>query len=546
MTDAATPPAEPRPDAGAGEPLPPPPPRFGEGEPASSPPPRFGEGVGGRGCLSRMNRAALLEQALARREPWDLIVIGGGATGAGIALDAATRGYAVLLLERHDFGKGTSSRSTKLVHGGVRYLAQGNIGLVREALHERGLLLKNAPHVVHDLAFVVPAYRWWDRPFYGLGLTLYDLLAGRHRIGRSRKLSKAEALARIPTLRPDGLRGGIVYHDGQFDDARLLIDILVTAADHGATVLNYAPVTGLLSEGGRVTGVVARDEETGRELRATARVVINATGAFCDGVRHLADPAAAPLVSPSQGTHVVLDHGFLPGDSALLVPKTPDGRVLFAIPWHGHTLVGTTDVSIPAVSAEPRPTAQEIDFILGTAGRYLAKPPTRADVLSTWAGIRPLVKATGVTRTATLSREHTIHTDRPGLVTITGGKWTTYRAMAEDCMNLAAELGGLPKKPCLTAERPIRGPDTAGGGERLHPALPYTADDVTRSARSEMARTVEDVLSRRTRALMLNAAAAVEMAPRVAALLAAELSREDQWAAEQVRTFNELAKGYSV
>jgi glycerol-3-phosphate dehydrogenase len=493
-----------------------------------------------------MNRADMLDRAAARREPWDVVVIGGGATGAGITLDATTRGYSVLVLERHDFGKGTSSRSTKLVHGGVRYLAQGNIGLVREALYERGLLLKNAPHVVHELAFVVPAYRWWDRPFYGLGLTLYDLLAGRHRIGRARKLSKAETLDRIPTLRADGLRGGIVYHDGQFDDARLLIDMLVTAAEHGATVLNYAPVTELLSEGGRVTGVVARDEETGRELRATARVVINATGAFCDGVRHLADPAAPPLVSPSQGSHVVLDRGFLPGDSALLVPKTPDGRVLFAIPWHGHTLVGTTDVPIPAVSAEPRPTDAEIDFILDTAGRYLAKPPTRADVLSTWAGIRPLVKATGVTRTARLSREHTIHTDRPGLVTITGGKWTTYRAMAEDCVNVAADLGGLPKRPCVTAERPIRGPGANAGGELLHSALPYTTADVMRAVQSEMARTVEDVLTRRTRALMLNAEAAIEMAPRVAALLAVELARDDAWAADQLRAFTDLATGYSV
>ncbi len=491
-----------------------------------------------------MNRRDMLDRATSRREPWDLIVIGGGATGAGVALDAITRGYSVLLLERHDFGKGTSSRSTKLVHGGVRYLAQGQIHLVWEALHERGLLLKNAPHVVHDLPFVVPAYQWWEKPFYGLGLTAYDLLAGRQRIGRAKLLSKRDTLRRLPTLKAHGLRGGVVYHDGQFDDARLLIDLLRTAADHGAVILNYAPVTELVTAAGRVNGVVARDEEAGREIRANARVVVNATGAFCDGVRRFADPAAAPLVSPSQGTHLVFARSLLPGDSALLVPKTPDGRVLFAIPWHGHTLVGTTDVPIPEASAEPRPTEQEIDFILDTAGRYLSLKPKRSDVLSAFAGIRPLVKATGVTRTATLSREHTINTDRPGLVTITGGKWTTYRAMAEDCVNVAAELAGLPRRPCVTPHRQIHRPDAGAAGESLHPDLPYIAADVFRAVRTEMARTVEDVLARRTRAVFLNARAALAMAPRVAAVMAGEFGRDAAWQAEQIREFAEVARRY--
>jgi glycerol-3-phosphate dehydrogenase len=491
-----------------------------------------------------MNRSDMLERATARQEPWDFVVIGGGATGAGVALDAVTRGYSVLLLERHDFGKGTSSRSTKLVHGGVRYLAQGKMHLVGEALHERGLLLKNAPHVVHGLPFVVPAYRWWEKPFYGLGLSAYELLAGRQRIGRAKLLSTHETLRRLPGLRAHGLRGGVVYHDAQFDDARLLIDLLRTAAEQGAVVLNYAPVTELRTNGGRISGAVARDEETGREVRATARVIVNATGAFCDGVRHLADPNLTPLVSPSQGTHLVFARSLLPGDSALLVPKTPDGRVLFAIPWHGHTLVGTTDLSIPEASPEPRPTAQEIDFILDTVGRYLEKPPTRTDVLSTFAGIRPLVKATGVTLTARLSREHTIHDDRPGLITITGGKWTTYRAMAEDCVNVAAERAGLPRRPCVTPHRPIVRPEAVEDAEPLHPALPYTAADVTRAVRTEMARTVEDVLARRTRALFLDARAAMDVAPAVAILMAAELWRDNAWAAEQMEAFAEIAKGY--
>jgi glycerol-3-phosphate dehydrogenase len=520
-----------------------------------------------------MNRPDLLARALDRREPWDLVVIGGGSTGAGVAVDAATRGYSVLLLEAHDFGKGTSSRSTKLVHGGVRYLAQGNVGLVREALRERGLLLRNAPHLVHDRAFIVPAYAWWEKPFYGLGLTAYDLLAGRSGFGRSKLLSRADTLRRLPTLRADGLRGGVVYHDGQFDDARLLIDLLLTAADAGAVVLNYAPVTALThGPGGRVSGVVARDAETGREFAAAARVVVNATGAFCDGIRHLDDPAAPPLVSPSQGTHLVFDRSFLPGDSALLVPKTPDGRVLFVIPWHGHTLVGTTDVAIPAVPLEPRPSEQEIDFILETAGRYLAKPPTRADVLSTFAGVRPLVKAAGVARTATLSREHTLHTDRPGLLTITGGKWTTYRAMAEDGVNVAAERAGLPRRACVTPHRPIHGapgdtkercgPLAVYGSDAaavralqhddptlaapLHPALPYTGAEVVWAVRTEMARTVEDVLARRLRALFLNAPAAIDMAPRVAGLMAHELGRDAAWQAGQVKAFAEVARGYRL
>ena len=514
-----------------------------------------------------MNRSDMLARATDRKEPWDLVVIGGGATGGGVAVDAASRGYSVLLVERDDFGAGTSSRSTKLVHGGVRYLRQGHVQLVREALRERGRLRRNAPHLVHPLPFVLPCYRWWEPAFYGLGLTAYDLLAGPHRFGRSVVLSAADVQRRLPTVRGDGLRGGVVYQDGQFDDARLLIHLVMTAADLGATVLNYAPAVGLTrSPGGAVDGVIVRDLEGGTEWQAHTRVVVNAAGPFCDEVRRLADPMAAPLVAASQGSHVVLSRDFLPGDSALLVPKTPDGRVLFAIPWHGHTLVGTTDVPIPSIPAEPKPTALEIDFILETAGRYLTRRPRREDVLSTFAGIRPLVQS-GRKNTAALSRDHTIRVDTPGLVTITGGKWTTYRNMAEDCVNRAAALAGLPRRACRTHELRLHGSAeptaddlTAYGSdaaavrelidrdptlwERLHPALPYRAAEVVWSARAEMARTVADVLARRTRALLLNAKAAVEMAPRVAELLARELGRDAAWAAGQVSAFNELAAGY--
>ena len=498
-------------------------------------------------------------------------MIGGGATGAGVAVDAATRGYDVLLLERGDFGGGTSSRSTKLVHGGVRYLRQGHVGLVLEALRERGRLRRNAPHLVHNLPFVLPCYSRLDKAFYGLGLTAYDLLAGKARFGRSLVISASEVQRRLPTVRAEGLRGGVVYHDGQFDDTRLLIHLLMTAADHGGTVINYAPVTELTrGPGGGVDGVIVRDLDGGMEWRAAAHVVVNAAGPFCDEVRQMADANATPLVAASQGSHVVLDRSFLPTDHALLVPKTPDGRVLFAIPWHGHTLVGTTDVPIPSVPMEPRATAEEIDFILETAGRYLARPPRREDILSTFAGVRPLVKAGG-RHTASLARDHTIRVDAPGLLTITGGKWTTYRHMAEECVNRAAALAGLPRWPCRTRDLPLHGyhadasefGDLAMYGsdapgvralidaepnltERLHPELPYVAAEVVWAVRSEMARTVADVLARRTRALLLNAGAAIQMAPRVAMLMARELGIDAAWKTKQVRVFNELATNYRV
>src|SRR5438270_1660098 len=446
-----------------------------------------------------MDRDDMLRLATARRGPWDVVVVGGGATGAGVAVDAAARGYSVLLLERSDFGAGTSSRSTKLVHGGVRYLRQGHVGLVLGALRERGRLLRNAPHLVHDLAFVLPCYRRRDVAFYGLGLKAYDLLAAWGGFGRSKVVSAREVRRRLPTVRGAGLRGGVVYHDGQFDDARLLIDLVRTAAGLGATVLNYAPVTGLTRRlGGAVEGVVFRDAETGAEHHAAAKVVVNAAGPFCDDVRRMADPATPPLVAASQGSHVVLERSFLPGESALLIPETPDGRVLFAIPWHGHTLVGTTDVAIPSAPAEPRPTADEIDFILETAGRYLDPPPRRDDVLSTFAGVRPLVRGGGGS-TAELSRDFTIRVDAPGLLTITGGKWTTYRSMAEACLTRAAVLAGLPPRTCPTRDLRITGPDPAGVpdvGGRLHPALPYTEADVVRAVRSVVARTGADVLAR--------------------------------------------------
>ncbi len=514
----------------------------------------------------------MLSQARERVEPWDLIVVGGGATGAGVAVDAATRGYSTLLLEQHDFGKGTSSRSTKLVHGGVRYLEQGNVSLVMEALKERGLLRRNAPHLVSELACIVPSYAWWEGPFYGIGLKLYELLAGKYGFGKSRLLSKEETLEQLPNVNPDGLTGGVIYYDAQFDDTRLLINLVATAAEQGATLLNYAKVTGLTKGGdGIVNGVTWQDAESGAMFHAQARVVVNATGIFTDSVRMFAEPNARQMIVPSQGAHLVFDKSFLPGNDAILVPHTKDGRVMFAIPWHGHTLVGTTDTPLRESSLEPVALDDEIDFMLDTAKLYLAKKPSRSDILSVYAGIRPLVKSGDSGNTAALSRDHTIQIDKSGLLSITGGKWTTYRNMAQGCVDQAATLANLPDKPCVTQNLNIHGyhanAATFGSlsfygsdapairkliaedpslGRPLDSQLPYVEAEVVWAARSEMARTVEDILARRTRALFLDAKAAIRMAPRAASILARELGKDQIWQADQLNDFNQTAKGYLV
>jgi glycerol-3-phosphate dehydrogenase len=517
-----------------------------------------------------MNREEMLKQARQRSEPWDMIIVGGGATGAGVAVDAVTRGYATLLLEQHDFGKGTSSRSTKLVHGGVRYLEQGNVSLVMEALKERGILRQNAPHLVSELACIVPSYAWWEGPFYGIGLKLYELLAGKYGFGKSQKISRAETLKRLPNVNPDGLTGGVVYYDGQFDDSRLLINLIATAAEAGATVLNYAKVIRFQKGAdGIVSGVEWQDVETGETFGPRAKVVVNATGAFTDSVRWLAEPEAKPMIAASQGAHLVFDRSFLPGSSAILVPHTKDGRVMFAIPWHGHTLVGTTDTPVKESSLEPVALETEIDFILETARLYLDKKPSRSDILSVFAGIRPLVKSANGSNTAALSRDHAIHIDKSGLLSITGGKWTTYRNMAQGCVDQAATLADLPEKPCVTQALKIHGHDSdtqrsgalavygadalrirelmasdATLGRPLDSQLASTEAEVVWAARGEMARTVEDVLARRTRSLFLNARAATRMAPRVAEILARELRRDAAWQRQQVEAFNQVAKGF--
>jgi glycerol-3-phosphate dehydrogenase len=517
-----------------------------------------------------MNRADMLARLLAPGEsPWDILVVGGGASGLGAAVEAAARGYRTALVEGHDFAKATSSRSTKLVHGGVRYLQRGNVTLVLEALRERGRLLRNAPHLVRDLPFVVPNYDWWEAPYYGAGLKLYDLLAGRLGLKPSHHLSREETLEEIPTLEPEGLRGGVVYQDAQFDDARLAATLALTLADLGGVAVNYVAAVGLLKEGELVRGVRLRDEETGNEAEVRARVVINATGIFADELRRMDDPASPPLLAPSQGVHLVLDRRFQPGGSAILVPHTDDGRVLFAVPWHDRVVVGTTDTPVAKPSLEPRALPEEIEFLLHHAARYLTRHPEPADVLSCFAGLRPLVRGNrAAAKTAALSRDHTLLVSPSGLVTLAGGKWTTYRRMGEDTIDHAAMVADLDERPSPTADLRLHGwaeeesrghwagygADTAavdqlaaehpGWDDPLHPNLPYRACEVVWAARHEMARTVEDALARRTRALLLDARASAEIAPAVAALMAAELGRDEDWQRRQVEEYRALARGY--
>ncbi len=518
-----------------------------------------------------MKRSEMLHKVQNMSEIWDLIIIGGGATGLGTAVDAASRGFKTLLLERDDFAKGTSSRSTKLVHGGVRYLQQGNVSLVMEALAERGLLIQNAGHLVRNQPFLVPHYDWWEGPYYGLGLKVYDMLAGKLGLGSSKHLSRKKTLECVPTLVPEGLRGGVIYYDGQFDDSRLAINLAKTSAEHGGVLLNYMKVTGLLKYKETIQGVKAIDTLNNEEYTIKARCVINATGVFTDSVLKMDDPDSKPIIVTSQGIHIVVDKHFLPGDTAIMIPHTDDGRVLFAVPWHNKVILGTTDTPVDCISSEPRAMNNDIEFLLNHASKYLSAHPSRSDVRSVFAGLRPLVKMDNMKKTATLSRDHTVIVAPSGLVTITGGKWTTYRKMAEDVVDQASIVAGLPPVQCVTENLRIHGwlknmdkedplyyygsdkleiqklvdqnPDL---GNKLHERLPYIKAEVIWATRNEMAMTVEDVSSRRTRALLLDTKASEEMAPEVARLMALEADYDDMWIKSQVESYRELARSYQL
>ena len=501
---------------------------------------------------------------------WDVIVIGGGATGLGIALEACTRGYSTLLVEQSDFAKSSSSKSTKLVHGGVRYLAQGNIGLVREASVERGILSKNAPHLVKNQTFIIPVYSWWSRLKYTAGLKLYDWISGRLSLGSSVFISRNKVLENLPGIIPKNLFGGILYHDGQFDDARLAINLAQTIFDNGGYAVNYMKVDSLLKNGEKLLGVMATDMETGEQFTLRSAVVINATGVFVDDILKMDNPATKKNIAVSQGIHIVLDKKFFPGEDALMIPETSDGRVLFIVPWHDRLLVGTTDTPVENASLEPVALASEIEFILLTAASYLTRKPGRKDLLSVFAGLRPLAasKEKG-NMTKEISRSHKIIVSSSKLFTIIGGKWTTYRKMGEDMIDKVEKEFGLKQTVSRTSSLPIHGSvDGENGGDPLY----YYGSDkvglnkimtqtgggwisekmnvhkaqVLWAVKEEMARTTEDVLSRRTRTLLLDAKESLRIAPLVAAIMAEEMNRSGEWVEEQVKSYNEVAKNYVI
>ena len=469
---------------------------------------------------------------------WDVVIIGGGATGLGIALDSATRGYKTLLLEKSDFGSATSSRSTKLVHGGVRYLAKGDLLLVIEALHERGLMLKNAPANTRNQEFVIPLYSLWDFVLYYVGLKFYDILAGNLSLGKSYFIKRSKILSRLPMIRPEGLRGGIVYHDGQFDDARMAICLARTAIKHGATLLNYFPVGSLIkNSSGNTAGVIATDTLTQTEHTIKSGLVINATGVFADSVIRMDNPLVKPAIRPSQGIHIVLDKSFLESDSAIMIPKTDDGRVMFAIPWKDKVVVGTTDTPLEVISEEPEALSHEIDFVLSTAGKYLTRAPSRTDILSVFAGLRPLAYGSGSSLTTKeISRRHKIILSETGLLTITGGKWTTYRRMAEEAIDKAIKAGLLPGKRCITPHLSLE--------EESPPGSFLSREQIVWIIRNEMPCSIDDILVRRTRALILDARKSLPAAPLVAEIMAVECGHSKKWEEEQIQAYNQLASKY--
>lgn len=515
-----------------------------------------------------MNREAMLQQ-LTQTDHWDILIIGGGATGLGAAVDAASRGYRTLLIEKKDFAHATSSRSTKLIHGGVRYLEQGNLKLVKESLRERGLLLKNAPHVCHNLGFVLPVFAHYRKWYYGIGLKIYDLLAGSLQLGKTKILSSKKTADSLPNFSHASLKGGVLYHDGQFDDSRLAINLAATAADYGATLINYCSLNQFIKINNKITGAEITDTLSGKSFRINASVTINATGVFTDQVLQLDEPGAAPMLEASRGVHIVVDKSFFPSSHAFIIPKTDDGRVLFAVPWHDKVVIGTTDTAVDGITDDPAASREEIDFIISHINRYLSAPIHYRDVLSVYAGLRPLLTNKQARKTSVLPRDHITRVSTSGLVTITGGKWTTYRSMAEQAVDNAVFVAKLEKKKSITRELRIHG-YAAGNNDRLavygsdaafirqlfskdpalsallHPELPYSRAEIVWAVQSEMAMTVEDVLARRNRALLLNAKAAVEAAPAVALLMAGAMGKDEAWQKQQIHAFEKLAQHYII
>lgn len=515
-----------------------------------------------------MNRSYNLK-LLDKTPEWDVVIIGGGASGLGIATDAANRGLKTLLLEKIDFAKGTSSRSTKLVHGGVRYLQNGDVSLVLEALRERGIMRKNAPHLVRDLSFIIPSYDWWSSPFYGLGLKVYDMMAGKLGLGPSTLLNKEETLSLIPNVNKKGLRGGVIYHDGQFDDARMAISLALTAESEGAVMLNYTEVYSFIKENDLIIGLEFKDRINGSKKRVFSKSIVNATGVFSDKLISLDQPRAKQLIRPSQGVHIVLDKSFLNGPQAIMVPHTSDGRVLFAVPWNEYVVVGTTDTPINETLDEPIALDEEIQFIIDNAGMYMSKKPKRSDIKSVFAGLRPLAASEGNKETTKeISRHHKITVSTSGLINVLGGKWTTYRKIAEDTVNTVLMVSGLSERKCNTETLPIFGFDPTtnwndplhfygteakkveamdlNGNKSLSSKLFITKNQICWAIKNEMAITLEDVLARRTRCLFLDAYETEKIAPKVAEIMAFELNKEKKWVIQELKNFNLILKNYQL
>jgi len=514
-----------------------------------------------------MNRTTSLKE-INKVDQWDIVIVGGGASGLGAAVDAAQRGYKTLLLEKNDFAKGTSSRSTKLVHGGVRYLQNGDISLVIEALKERGIMKRNAPHLVKEMSFVIPFYDWWNSPFYGLGLKVYDMMAGNMGLGPSTLLDKKEAVELINNVKQEGLKGGVIYHDGQFDDSRMAITLGLTATDIGATLINYVEVTGLTKQDNLISGLEILDHESGDQFTIKTKVVINATGVFSDLIVKMDQPQAQPMIRPSQGVHLVLERSFLDGPHAIMIPHTSDGRVLFAVPWYDHVVLGTTDTPIDLAIEEPTALEEEINFILSNASQYMTKKPKREDVKSVFVGLRPLAAQQGdSTKTKEVSRHHKVNVSTSGLVSVLGGKWTTYRKIGEDTINTASVVGDLKEKKCKTKKLLLHGyDDDAPTGDPLHVygserekilsmGKPEDNDSLSEKfyiskntilwgVQNEMAIHLEDVLARRVRCLFLDAEETLRIAPKVAGIMAIALEKDENWVAQELKQFKTLSKNY--
>ena len=515
-----------------------------------------------------MNRTTSISK-LDKVLEWDIVIIGGGASGLGIAVDASKRGYKTLLLEKHDFAKGTSSRSTKLIHGGVRYLQNGDITLVIESLKERGILKRNAPHLVQDLSFVIPTYDWWASPFYGIGMKIYDMMAGKLGLGKSVIISKEETEKLIPNVNKKGLRGGVIYHDGQFDDSRMAITLAQSADSNKTSLLNYCSVESLIKENGEIKGVNFIDLINSKKYQVKSQVVINATGVFAEEIIRMDQPEIEKMIQPSQGVHIVLEKRFLKGKHAILIPQTSDGRVLFAVPWKNYVVVGTTDTQIKNSSAEPKPLAQEVDFILKNASKYMTNKPKRDDIKSVFAGLRPLAATSNKKSTKEVSRSHKIDISPSGLISVLGGKWTTYRKIAEDAINTAISINKLKKKKCKTErvklfgfkknvdwsdpmhvygslKKQIESMGSKNDNESLSNKFYISNNIIQWSIIHEMAISLEDVLARRTRCIFLDSRESIRIAPIVAKKMAEVLEEDQNWIDMELKKFNKLIKNYMV